>query len=56
MSTSSFEEFAFEVPGYQFILDDAGKEVLVPVPEIFEKREDVVEDEDRLSGGGMFPE
>lgn len=38
MSTSSFEEFVWEVPGYQFIQDDADKEALVPVPEIFEAK------------------
>jgi len=34
MTTSSFEEFVWNVPGYRFILNDDEKEVPVPVPEI----------------------
>jgi hypothetical protein len=34
MATSSFEGFVWDVPRYQFILDDTGNEVLVPIPEI----------------------
>lgn len=29
MSTSSFEQFTWDVPGYQFVEDEAGREVLV---------------------------
>jgi hypothetical protein len=34
MTTSSFEEFVWDVPGYRFVLNEAGTEVLVPIPEI----------------------
>ena len=34
MDTSSFEDFVWDVPGYQFVLDSSGREVLVPIPEI----------------------
>ncbi len=34
MTTSSFEGFVWDVPGYQFVLEDSGNEVLVPIPEI----------------------
>jgi hypothetical protein len=34
MTTSSFDQFVWDVPGYRFTFADDGKEVLVPIPEI----------------------